>query len=110
MCSPKTDKKWKNMLIKSPKLIMACTKGYIQFCDTSIRLLNQSKISHRQDELFTYFLWVEKFKENSDIFPGFYSSYMKSRCTDETPFISIIGEYLNKIKCEIKIEAFTKKQ
>lgn len=108
LCMPETDRQWRNMLIKSPKLIEVCARGYIQFCEDSIRLLNKTKISHNHDELFTYYLWVEKFKENQEIFNGFQTQYKKSRCTDDVPHILIDGFYINHSECQIKIEAFAK--
>mgnify|MGYP000948710241 CR=1 FL=1 len=57
--------------------------------DFSILLLGKWYLNHYHSELFTYHLWVEKFKDEDIFFEGFCKEYAWQKRSDISPHISI---------------------
>ena len=75
LCIPQTEEEWRNILISSPKMFKVCEKGFIYISKEEILLLGKWYLNHYHSELFTYHLWVEKFKDEDVSFEGFCKEY-----------------------------------
>ena len=107
LCIPKTKDHWRNCLIASPELIKACKKGFIYFGD-EILLLNKTYLNHYHWELFTYKLWLDKFKYDDSSFRFFSIEYKPQKRSDESPYILLNQFCYKRNKYEIQIFACLK--
>ena len=89
LCIPQTEEEWRNTLISSPKMFKVCEKGFIYISKEEILLLGKWYLNHYHSELFTYHLWVEKFKDEDIFFEGFCKEYAWQKRSDISPHISI---------------------
>ena len=107
LCIPKTKDHWRNCLIASPELIKTCQKGFIYFGD-EILLLNKTYLNHYHWELFTYKLWLDKFKYDDTSFRFFHKEYFAQKRSDESPYILLNQFCYKRNKYEIRIFAHLK--
>lgn len=89
LCIPQTQDTWRNILISSPEMFKVCEKGFIYICEEEILLLEKWYLNHYHSELFTYHLWVDKFKDGNILFDGFIMEYARQKRSDISPYISI---------------------
>ena len=103
LCIPQTEEEWRNILISSPKMFKVCEKGFIYISKEEILLLGKWYLNHYHSELFTYHLWVEKFKDEDVSFEGFYKEYAWQKRSDISPHISIKDFWYKHNKYSIEI-------
>lgn len=110
LCIPKTEDKWRNVLIASPNLIDECKKGFICWDRDGIFLLREWYLSHYHAELFTYHLWCTKFEDEKVVFEGFEKKYEWQKCSTIIPHISIKNFSYEDNKYSIKIYSVLNKK
>ena len=103
LCIPQTEEEWRNILISSPKMFKVCEKGFIYISKEEILLLGKWYLNHYHSELFTYHLWVEKFKDEDVSFEGFCKEYAWQKRSDISPHISIKDFWYRHNKYSIEI-------
>lgn len=105
LCISQTEEEWRNILISSPKMFKVCEKGFIYISKEEILLLGKWYLNHYHSELFTYHLWVEKFKDEDVSFEGFCKEYAWQKRSDISPHISIKDFWYRHNKYSIEIYA-----
>lgn len=103
LCIPQTEEEWRNILISSPEMFKVCEKGFIYISKEEILLLGKWYLNHYHSELFTYHLWVEKFKDEDVSFEGFCKEYAWQKRSDISPHISIKDFWYRHNKYSIEI-------
>lgn len=103
LCIPQTEEEWRNILISSPKMFKVCEKGFIYISKEEILLLGKWYLNHYHSELFTYHLWIEKFKDEDVSFEGFCKEYAWQKRSDISPHISIKDFWYRHNKYSIEI-------
>lgn len=83
------DEKWRELLISCPALIEECYYGFMTFSDEQILLLNYWFTNSSHLELFTYHLWLTKFQDKEDLYPGFDPEYAWQKTVEEIPHIEL---------------------
>ncbi len=96
--------KWREVLIMCPQLISVCEYGFMTFNKEQILLLIYGKTSAYHYELFTYYLWLQKFEDKKDSFDGFKASYECQKTVDVVPFILLNDYSFNDDKYRITIK------
>jgi len=98
------DEKWREVLISNPELISASEYGFMAFHEDQILLLIYWFTNAYHYELFTYNLWLQKFEEKEESFPGFKISYEWQKTYDVVPYIWLYGYKYRRKAYHIYIE------
>lgn len=96
--------KWREVLISNPRLIEACEYGFMAFHEDQILLLIYWFTNAYHYELFTYNLWLQKFEDNEESFPGFEISYEWQKTIEEVPYILLYDYKYQRKAYHIYIE------
>lgn len=87
---------WRNLLITTPELFEISEKGFMAFDEEQLLILRYWFRNSYHVELYTYHLWLKKFKDNTKEFlPKFKLNYMEQKTRDITPYICF-SEYTYK--------------